>query len=40
MSAMKKSELYAACMIAAALVEPVAWRIHPKAAPAIAMISA
>ena len=33
----KKRALYAACMMAAALVEPVAWRIQPKAAPASAI---
>jgi len=35
MSAMKKSEFVRRVHDRGALVEPVAWRIHPKAAPAI-----
>ena len=36
-STKRNSALYDACMMAAALVEPVAWRIQPKDAPASAI---
>ena len=36
----KNSALYDACIMAAARVEPVAWRIHPKDAPASAISTA